>query len=109
MSLLLLVLALLVLMLAAAMPAFAGQEKSAVCHMTGTYDFGQGDVPAGHLITIADPALDSHIDHGDTQTYVEKKMKDGEVVCTAEEEVPPLPPYTRMDDSTLLWDNFEHG
>ncbi len=35
----------------------AGQEKVSICHMEGNGDF--------HIISIADPAYDTHIAHGD--------------------------------------------
>lgn len=74
----------LLVALVAALPAFAGQTKSPVCHMTSTYDFGHGAVPTGHVITIADPAIDSHIAHGDATAYVETALPDGTAVCAAE-------------------------
>ena len=40
-------------------PASAGQEKSVVCHFNGTDDIV--------AISIADPAVQSHIDHGDSR------------------------------------------
>ena len=62
--------------------AYAGQEdKVTVCHITGTHDFGAGfEEPYGHIITIADPAYQSHIDHGDPEGY-ELAFKDGGEVC----------------------------
>jgi hypothetical protein len=61
--------------------AYAGQDKVTVCHITGTYDFGAGiEEPYGHIITIADPAYQSHIDHGDPEAY-EPAIKDGNEVC----------------------------
>lgn len=62
--------------------ALAGQNKTSVCHVTGTYDFGNGPVPIGHVITIADPALPSHIDHGDAVDYTLQTLPDGGTVCT---------------------------
>jgi len=67
--------------LVAALPAFAGQSKSDVCHITGSYDFGTGDVSIGHVINIADPALDSHVEHGDTAAFIEAALPDGTGVC----------------------------
>ena len=59
----------------------AGQDKVEVCHITGTHDFGAGfEEPYGHIITIADPAYQSHIDHGDPEAH-EYVFKDGELVC----------------------------
>jgi hypothetical protein len=40
------------------------------------------------VITIADPAYDSHIAHGDPPAHVEVTLPDGTVVCTAEGETP---------------------
>jgi hypothetical protein len=81
---------LVVLLLVAATSAYGGQERVDVCHITGTYDFGdgRGEVPIGHVITIADPAYDSHIAHGDPPAHVEVALPDGTVVCTAELETP---------------------
>ena len=62
--------------------AFAQQSKSSVCHITGTYDFGNGSVPIGHVINIADPALPTHIEHGDATEYQMQTLPDGDTVCT---------------------------
>lgn len=62
--------------------ALAQQSKTPVCHVTGTYDFGNGPVAIGHVITIADPALPTHIDHGDSADYTLQTLPDGETVCT---------------------------
>jgi hypothetical protein len=81
---------LVVSLLVVATSAYGGQEKVDVCHITGIYDFGdgRGEVPIGHVITIADPAYDSHIAHGDPPAHVEVTLPDGTVVCTAEIEMP---------------------
>ena len=51
----------MMLLLAMAIPAFAaGQTKPDVCHREGNGDY--------ILINIADPALDSHMAHGDSAT-----------------------------------------
>ena len=63
---------------------FAQQNKTAVCHITGSYDFGNGASPTGHVITIADPALPQHIEHGDTVEYVMQTLPDGSAVCTTD-------------------------
>jgi hypothetical protein len=63
--------------------AAAGQEKMAVCHITGVYDFGSGPVPIGHVITIAKPAYQSHIDHGDLEIWQMRSLPNGRMVCTA--------------------------
>jgi hypothetical protein len=48
---------------------FAGQEKADVCHLTGTYQNEFSEIiEVGHVINIADPAYQSHIDHGDIAT-----------------------------------------
>lgn len=60
-----------------------GQSKVDVCHVTSTYDFGEGKgpEPVGHVITIADPAFQSHLDHGDPDAFVLRTLSDGTVVC----------------------------
>lgn len=63
----------------------AGQEKVAVCHITGTYDFGGGEVPVGIVISIADPAYQHHLDHGDPPVWTVIYLEDGSEVCTAKE------------------------
>ncbi len=60
----------------------AGQVKVSVCHVTDTYDFGYGLIPVGHVITIADPAYDSHLAHGDPSSYVVRMLPDGKEACT---------------------------
>ena len=50
--------------------ALAQQSKTPVCHVTGTYDFGNGPVAIGHVITIADPALPTHMAHGEDRKSV---------------------------------------
>ena len=79
-----------VLLLVVATSAYGGQAKVDVCHITGTYDFedGLGEVPIGHVITIADPAYDSHIAHGDPEVHIFRTLLDGSEVCTAEVETP---------------------
>ncbi|MFC2031659.1 hypothetical protein ACFLWA_13145 [Chloroflexota bacterium] len=73
-----------VLMLTVATSAFGGQEKVDVCHITGTHDFedGQGEVKVGHIVSIADPAYDSHIAHGDPEVYTLRDLPNGSQVCT---------------------------
>jgi len=61
---------------------FAGQEKTSVCHITGAYDFGNGSVAIGHVITIANPALPAHMKHGDATEYQMQTLPDGDIVCT---------------------------
>lgn len=62
-----------------------GQDKVDVCHITGTHDFddGEGEVPIGHVITIADPAYPAHIEHGDPPAHIEVQLPDGTWVCKA--------------------------
>ena len=72
-----------VLLVALTSPASGGQEKVDVCHITGTYDFGQGEVPIGHVISIADPAYETHIAHGDPEVWELRTLPDGSEVCTA--------------------------
>lgn len=61
--------------------ALAGQAKIDVCHITGTYDFGHGAVPIGHVITIADPAYEEHRNHGDPEQWVLTTLPDGKTIC----------------------------
>lgn len=63
-----------------------GQDKVDVCHITGTHDFGDGEVPIGHVITIADPAYLAHIEHGDPPAHIEVQLPDGTWVCKASSE-----------------------
>ncbi|MEA3439157.1 MAG: hypothetical protein U9R58_02640 [Chloroflexota bacterium] len=77
------VLGVLAVLLVVATTAYSGQEKTDVCHITGTYDFGSGPVPIGHVINIADPAYQSHIDHGDPAVWNVVTLEDGTEVCTA--------------------------
>lgn len=69
--------------------ALAGQEKVDVCHITGMFDFGSGDVPVGHVILIADPAYPAHLEHGDPDAYTLVYDADGNEYCTAQVEPPP--------------------
>jgi hypothetical protein len=61
-----------------------GKEKIEVCHITGTYDFGEGDVPIGHVISIAEPAYEAHIKHGDPEVWEVVTLPDGKEVCTSD-------------------------
>jgi len=75
--------------LVTAPPAFAGGvDKVPVCHITAVHDFGFGgdvpNVPIGHEINIADPALPKHVEHGDVETFVETSLPDGKTVCVAD-------------------------
>ena len=69
--------------------ALAGQDKVDVCHITGTFDFGAGEVPVGHVIGIADPAYPAHMEHGDPAAWALVYDADGNEYCTAEVEDPP--------------------
>jgi len=62
-------------------PASAGQTKVPVCHINNFFNFGGDgrDVPIGRVITIADPALPSHIEHGDLETFIETALPSGQV------------------------------
>jgi len=66
-----------------ALPTSAGQSKTSVCHVSAGEFFNFGgdgvDVPVGHVITIADPALPSHIEHGDTADFDEMAVPSGQV------------------------------
>ena len=64
----------------------ARQPKVDVCHITGTYDFGNGEVPIGHVINIAAPAFQKHLDHGDLEDWDDVTLPDGSEVCTPPEE-----------------------
>ena len=61
----------------------AAVEKIDVCHITGTYDFGDGHgtLPYGHVINIADPAYPAHIEHGDPVDWTTDTLADGTEVC----------------------------
>jgi hypothetical protein len=61
--------------------AHAQQNKVSVCHITETYDVGSGPIAIGNEISIAEPALDAHIAHGDTQNSALTSLPQGTVVC----------------------------
>jgi hypothetical protein len=61
----------------------AGVEKIDVCHITGEHDFGDGPMPIGHVITIADPAYSAHIEHGDPEQWSQTELPDGTQGCLA--------------------------
>ena len=63
------------------------KDKIDVCHITGTYDFGEGDVPIGHVISIAKDALLAHRKHGDTENWDTETLPDGREVCYESIEV----------------------
>ncbi|MCL4251884.1 MAG: hypothetical protein KJ065_27275 [Anaerolineae bacterium] len=85
---------------AGVMLASAGQEKSDVCHITGTFDFGDGEVPIGHVINIADPALPAHVAHGDPEAFELVQLPDGTIVCVG---VPVTCPETLVLGPTNHW------
>jgi hypothetical protein len=62
------------------------KEKVEVCHITGTYDFGEGDVPIGHVINIAKSALPAHIKHGNPEVWKVVSLPDGKEVCTPDND-----------------------
>lgn len=62
-----------------------GKDKFEVCHFTGTYDFGEGEVPIGHVINIAESALKAHIKHGDLEYFKVIDLPNGTEVCFEEE------------------------
>ena len=64
---------------------FAGQEKVDVCHLTGTYQNEFSEIiELGHVINIADPAYQSHIDHGDIASgQYELFLIEGVEMCKA--------------------------
>jgi len=72
---------------------FAGQEKVSVCHIDSTYDFGGGSQAVGHVISIADPAYDSHVAHGDPAIYIEATLPDGSSACVPDNDGDGLPDY----------------
>ena len=85
--------------------ALAGQEKIDVCHITGTFDFGSGEVPVGHVIGIADPAWPAHEEHGDPAAWALISDADGNEYCTAQVEPPPTyacDAYTENNFSATL-------
>jgi hypothetical protein len=77
-----LILALLVIITPAPVAVGQGQSKVDVCHITGEYDFGSGPQPIGHVISIADPAYESHLAHGDPEHWEAVVLGDGSEVCT---------------------------
>jgi hypothetical protein len=95
---------LVVLLLVAATSAYGGQEKVDVCHITGTYDFGTGEVPIGHVINIADPAYETHIAHGDPEVWELRTLPDGSEVCTATANPVNSPPNALDDDYSTAED-----
>ena len=62
----------------------AQPNRSSICHMTDTFDFGYGLIAIGHEITIAGPALDAHIRHGDAINYVLRNLPDSSIVCSSD-------------------------
>jgi len=60
-----------------------GQDKVTVCHITGAFNFGNGDVPVGYPIDIAEPAYPTHIQHGDPEAFVVITGADNHEYCTA--------------------------
>ena len=64
-----------------------GQDKVDVCHITGTYDFddGNGEVPIGHLIRVSSSAYPAHIKHGDPEAWKEVTLPDGSTACVESE------------------------
>lgn len=75
------VVALLLALPLAALAGEGGQARVDVCHIQDTYDFGFGPEPVGLVITIADPAYQSHLDHGDPGDYFMATLADGSSVC----------------------------
>ena len=62
--------------------ALAGKGKFDVCNITGVYDFGDGPVPTGHVITVGARGCDIHFAHGDPEDWISVVLDDGSEVCT---------------------------
>jgi len=84
----------------------AGQKKVEVCHMTGAYKLiNSVEVPVGHVISVAEPAYQSHIAHGDPEDeqWVLVKLPSGSEVCIPDsynpESEPEPEPEPQGDDS----------
>lgn len=68
-------------------PPKPAKDKIDVCHITGTHDFGEGDVPIGHVINISESAHQAHIKHGHPERWVSFTLPDDSEVCLAEEHL----------------------
>ena len=81
-------------------PASAGVMKLPVCHITAVHDFGFGgdvpNVPIGHVINIADPALPKHVEHGDAESFVPASLPDGKTVCVADSDDNDVADYKEL-------------
>ena len=73
-------------------------SKVEVCHITGSYDFGDGEVPIGHVIKIAEPALYAHLKHGDTANWDVVTLSDGREVCFEPAQVCHITGFYDFDD-----------
>jgi PKD repeat protein/predicted phosphodiesterase len=65
-----------------------GQGKEEICHITGTYDFddGNGEVPIGHLMRVSMSAYPAHIKHGDPEYWTTATLFDGSEVCIFDDD-----------------------
>jgi len=72
-----------VLMLVTASDVTAKQQKVSICHITGNRNLSGEVLPIGHVISIAESALQSHINHGDFENWSYMTLSDGTEVCTA--------------------------
>ena len=73
---------------------YAGGHKVSLCHITGTYDSVDGEIPIGRVISIPNAAYSSHINHGDPEVWAIVELPDGTKFCTA------------SSSSSRLWDDF---
>ncbi len=93
-----------------AVNAYAGAVKTDICHITGTFDFGNGEIPIGHIITIADPAYPVHLEHGDPEVWASSYDKNGNEFCTAKVEIDECMAWTKtqLDNVVTLFDEVEY-
>ena len=92
-----------------AVSAYAGVVKTDVCHITGTFDFGNGEIPVGHIIDIADPAYPAHLEHGDPEVWARTYDINGNEYCTAKVEIDECMAWikTQLDSVFTSFDDNE--
>ena len=92
-----------------AISVYAGAVKIDVCHITGTFDFGNGEIPVGHIITIADPAYSAHLEHGDPEVWALTYDNNGNETCTAKVEIDECLAWTKtqLDSVFTSFDEYD--
>src|SRR5687767_6612498 len=75
-----------VVLLFVSFTATAQQEKISLCHFTDTHDFGFGTIAIGKELSLPQPAVATHQEHGDMLTYVLRTMDSGETVCVPDRD-----------------------